>query len=166
MGVSLEFLGLICARSIGSHGNAPDLWDLDFFGTDLCEVDWKSRKCDWFVRFWFFSHFHHCCVGGSFEISSFTCTWKFLWHFWDWFLRFWFFSHFLHCCVGESFGILSFTCTMVFLCRNTFYFIGTSLFFKICPSLGQKTTLQTDQKPKGGPLDEKILFFKNVLQSF
>ena len=51
-------------------------------------------------------------------------------------------------------------------CRNTFYFIGTSLIFKFCPSLSQKTTLQTAQKPKGGPLDEKILFFKNVLRSF
>ena len=47
--------------------------------------------------------------------------------------------------------------------RNTFYFIGTPLFFKFCPYLGQKTSLQTVQKPKGGPLDEKIFFFKNCL---
>ena len=35
-----------------------------------------------------------------------------------------------------------------------------------CPSLGQKTTLQTAQKPNGGPLDEKTLFFKNIFWSF
>ena len=50
-------------------------------------------------------------------------------------------------------------------CRNTSFFIGTSLIFKFCPSLSQKTTLRTAQKPKGGPSDEKTIFFKNVLQS-
>ena len=44
--------------------------------------------------------------------------------------------------------------------RNTFYLIGTPLFFKFCPYLGQNTSLQTVQKPKGGPLDEKIFFSK------
>ena len=49
--------------------------------------------------------------------------------------------------------------------RNTFYLIGTLLFFKFCPYLGQNTSLKTVQKPKGGPLDGKILFFKSVLRS-
>ena len=50
--------------------------------------------------------------------------------------------------------------------RNTFYFIGTPLFFKFCPYLGQKTSLQTVQKPKGGPLDEKIFFFQKLSPIF
>ena len=50
--------------------------------------------------------------------------------------------------------------------KKHFSFNGTSLIFKFCPSLGQKMTLQAAQKPKGGPLDEKTIFFKNVLQSF
>ena len=45
------------------------------------------------------------------------------------------------------------------VCRNTFYFIGTPLFFKFCPYLGQKTSLQTVQKTKRGPLGGKIAFF-------
>ena len=40
-------------------------------------------------------------------------------------------------------------------------------YFQILPLPRPKTTFQTAQKPKGGPLDEKTIFFlKNVLPSF
>ena len=37
---------------------------------------------------------------------------------------------------------------------------------KFTPGIGQNTVGQIPKKPKGGPLDEKIFFFKNCLQSF
>ena len=37
---------------------------------------------------------------------------------------------------------------------------------KFTPGIGQNTVGQIPEKPKGGPLDEKIFFFKNHLWSF
>ena len=52
--------------------------------------------------------------------------------------------------------------------RNTFYFVfvATSLIFKICPSLGQKTTLQRALKPKGETWMKKQFFSKMFTNLF